>query len=64
MHLAQLITSLVRFEMYSAECENRNAEDAALHSYLHNTTSRARSMMERALARVVELENLSTLPDS
>jgi DNA-binding transcriptional MerR regulator len=64
MHLAQLITSLVRFEIYSAECENRNAEDAALHSYLHNTTSRARSMMERALARVVELENLSTLPDS
>jgi len=63
MHLAQLITSLVRFEMYSAECESRNSDDAALHSYLHNTTSRARSMMERALARVVELENLSTLPD-
>ena len=64
MHLAQLITSLVRFEIYSAECESRNTEDAALHSYLHNTTSRARSMMERALARVVELENLSTLPES
>lgn len=64
MHLAQLITSLVRFEIYSAECENRNAKDAALHSYLHNTTSRARSMMERALERVVELEKLSTLPDS
>jgi DNA-binding transcriptional MerR regulator len=64
MHLAQLITSLVRFEIYSAECESRNADDAALHSYLHNTTSRARSMMERALARVVELEKLSTLPDS
>jgi hypothetical protein len=63
MHLAQLITSLVRFEIYSAECESRNSEDAAVHSYLHNTTSRARSMMERALARVVELENLSTLPE-
>jgi DNA-binding transcriptional MerR regulator len=63
MHLAQLITSLVRFEIYSSECESRNSEDAALHSYLHNTTSRARSMMERALARVVELENLSTLAD-
>ena len=64
MHLAQLITSLVRFEIYSAECESRNEEDADLHSYLHKTTSRARSMMERALARVVELENLSTLPES
>lgn len=64
MHLAQLITNLVRFENYSAECESRNAEDATLHGYLHKTTSSARSMMERALARVVELEQLSTLPDS
>jgi len=64
LHLAQLISRLVHFEAYSAECESRNAEDAALHSYLHNTTSRARSLMERALARVVELENLSLSADS
>ena len=64
MHLAQLISRLVNFETYSAECESRNAEDAALHSYLHNTTSRARSMMERALTRVVELENLSVPPET
>ena len=59
MHLAQLISKLVHFEAYSAECESRNDEDRALHAYLHKTTSRARSMMERALTRVVELENLS-----
>jgi DNA-binding transcriptional MerR regulator len=64
MHLAQLISRLVNFEAYSAECESRNSEDAALHSYLHKTTSRARSMMERALMRVVELENLSVPSDS
>jgi len=64
LHLTQLISRLVRFEAYSAECESRNAEDAALHSYLHNTTSRARIMMELALKRVVELENLSMSPDS
>ncbi len=64
MHLAQLITSLVRFEMYSAECESLNSDDAALHSYLHDTTARARQMMERALVHVVELENLSPVPDS
>jgi hypothetical protein len=64
MHLAQLISKLVHFEAYSAECESRNAEDAALHSYLYNTTLRARSMMERALIRVVELENLSMPPDN
>ncbi len=61
MHLAQLISKLVQFEAYSAECESRNSDDAALHAYLHNTTSRARSMMESALMRVVELENLSSL---
>jgi len=64
MHLAQLISKLVNFEAYSAECESRNDEDAALHSYLHKTTSRARNMMERALTRVVELENLSVPQDS
>lgn len=64
MHLAQLISKLVNFEAYSAECESRNAEDAALHNYLYNTTSRARSMIEQALVRVVELENLSLPPDT
>ena len=62
MHLAQLISRLVHFEAYSAECESRDDEDAALHAYLHKTTSGARSMMERALTRVVELENLSVPP--
>ena len=64
MHLAQLITRLVNFETYSSECESRDARDAALHSYLHKTTSQARSMMERALTRVVELENLSVPPEN
>ena len=64
MHLVELITKLVHFEAYSAECESRNAEDAALHGYLHKTSSNARSMMERALMRVIEMENLSRLPDS
>jgi len=63
-HLAQLISRLVNFEAYSAECESRNSEDAVLHNYLHNTTSRARSMMDRALLRVIELENLSLPPDN
>ena len=64
MHLAELIAKLVHFEAYSAECESRNAEDAELHGYLYSTTSRARSMMEQALVRVVELENLTLPPDS
>lgn len=57
-HLAELLFSLNAFEKYSQECRHRNPEDAALHAYLHITTARARSMMEEALARVVEMEGL------
>ena len=64
MHLAQLISRLVRFENYSAECESRNADDAALHAYLHNTTSQARHLMEQALQRVIEAEGLSLQADN
>jgi hypothetical protein len=54
----QLVTSLVAFETYSRECENRNADDAALHAFLNVATARARSMLEAALARVVEAEGI------
>ena len=57
-HLADLLMGLVAFESYSAECENRSPDDAALHAYLHGTTARARSMLEDALNRVVEAEGI------
>ncbi|MGB5831366.1 MAG: MerR family transcriptional regulator [Thiohalocapsa sp.] len=57
-HLVQLVSSLVAFEKYSLECENRNADDAALHAFLHAATAQARATMEAALARVVEAEGL------
>ena len=57
-HLAELIASLSAFEKYSNECESRNAKDAALHAYLSNTASRARSMVESALDQVIEAENI------
>jgi DNA-binding transcriptional MerR regulator len=55
-HLVDLVLALNAFENYSAECEDRNAEDAALHAYLHTATAQARAMMEVALARVVAAE--------
>ncbi len=57
-HLVQLVASLVAFETYSRECESRNADDAALHAYLHAATAQARVTMEMALARVVEAEGI------
>ena len=57
-HLADLVYNLAAFEAYSAECENRSEEDAALHAYLHVVTARARHMMEEALGQLAQAENL------
>ena len=57
-HLSELISSLSAFETYSSECESRNARDAALHNYLNETTSRARFMLETALKKVIEVDNI------
>lgn len=57
-HLADLIMALSAFETYSAECESRSKEDAALHAHLHVTTAQARSLIEEALAKLVEAERL------
>jgi DNA-binding transcriptional MerR regulator len=57
-HVAELIIHLNRFEKYSAECENRNEEDALLHSYLRTMTARSRSIMEKALIRLSEIEKI------
>jgi len=57
-HLPELISSLSAFETYSSECESRNARDAALHNYLNETASRARFMLETALKKVIEVDNI------
>ena len=59
-HLSALVVSLTRFEDYSAECENRNAQDATLHSYLFSTAAQARNLLENALTRVIEMEGFDT----
>jgi DNA-binding transcriptional MerR regulator len=57
-HLAEIVTMLVGFERYSAECLSQNDADAALHQHLHDVASVARTMFEQALARVVIDEGL------
>lgn len=57
-HLVGLVQALNAFETYSEECEVRNAEDAALHAYLHAVTAHARATMEAALTRVVAAEGI------
>ncbi|MBT8098916.1 MAG: MerR family transcriptional regulator [Gammaproteobacteria bacterium] len=57
-HLAQLVGDLTAFEIYSANCANRDDDDAALHRYLQQTTAQARAIVEVALARVAEAEGI------
>lgn len=57
-HMAELLKGLTAFERYSAECEDRNAEDALLHSFLHRTTAQVRRTMEEALRHLVQSEGI------
>ena len=57
-HLAQLVGDLTAFEVYSAQCANRDEDDAELHRYLHQTTAQARALIEVALQRVAEAEGI------
>ena len=57
-HLAQLVSDLSAFEIYSANCANRDDDDAALHRYLHQTTAKARALIEVALEKVADAEGL------
>ena len=57
-HLAQLVSDLSAFEVYSDRCASRDAEDAALHRYLHRTTAEARALVESALQKLADAEGL------
>ena len=57
-HLADLLFRLNAFEAYSADCENRNAADAALHAHLHRETAKARVLLEGALEHLVRCEEI------
>jgi DNA-binding transcriptional MerR regulator len=57
-HLAEIVTLLASFEVYSGECVARNEADAALHRHLHEVTAAARATFEQALERVVLDEGL------
>jgi hypothetical protein len=57
-HLGKLLSDLTAFEQYSLECENRSPEDARIHAFLHLASARARSLLEDALARVLESEGI------
>jgi len=57
-HMSSIIETLVAFEQYSNQCENETSTDAALHSYLHVMTAKARWLLEVALEKLTEVEGI------
>ena len=57
-HMAEVVRTLAGFESYSAQCEDRNEEDAALHARLHQSSAQARAIMEEALEHLVKVEGI------
>lgn len=57
-HMAELLKGLAAFEAYSEACEDRNADDALVHGFLHRTTARVRRTMENALDELLRAEGI------
>lgn len=57
-HLARLVSSLIAFEDYALDCEDRNVEDARVHRLLYESTARARAVMDEALAALLAHEGI------
>lgn len=57
-HLAVLLQNLSDFENYSKNCENKNDEDAKIHRMLYEHTAQARALLERAMGRLIEHEQI------
>lgn len=58
-HLADLLTKLNAFEQYSLECEHANVADASLHALLNSAAAQCRELLEIALSKVLEHENVA-----
>ena len=57
-HLSSMVIKLVQFEQYSVECIDKYEKDAELHAMLGNMAGHARSILEKALSKIVDAEKL------
>lgn len=57
-HLTELLMMVGSFERYSAQCANRNPEDARLHAELGLAAGRARVVLEEAMTALALAEGL------
>ncbi len=57
-HHGDILYNLYAFEDYTVGCQTNNSDEAALHCYIHDCTVKARYMMEQALTKLIEIDNL------
>lgn len=57
-HLAEILLMLGSFERYSAQCGSRNEADAQLHRELGQASGLARGLLEDAMARLIQADDL------
>ena len=61
-HLSELLLMVGSFERYSAQCANRNPEDARLHSQLELAAGQARVVLENAMVALAIADGLPLPP--
>lgn len=61
-HITDILLMVGSFERYSANCANRNPEDARLHSLLERAAGQARVVLEEALTALALADGLPLPP--
>jgi hypothetical protein len=61
-HLSELLLMVGSFERYSAQCANRNPEDARLHTQLELAAGQARVVLENAMLALAAADGLPLPP--
>jgi len=61
-HLSELLLMVGSFERYSAQCANRNPEDARLHTQLELAAGQARVVLENAMVALAIADGLPLPP--
>lgn len=63
LHMTRLIFSLRDFEQYSQSCIEQYPEDAEIHTHLKEKTAESRLVMEKALLKLCEHDNVAIPSD-
>ena len=57
-HMSSILIKLVQFEQYIAECIEKYDVDQEMHAELGNMAGHSRSILEKAITKVIEAENI------